>query len=64
VVGNGITAMPEGRNIWILGDGAESNSPSLDSNLPGLLAGLLDQLLTLGETAAQIKRTLNIEMKI
>jgi len=42
------------------GDGGELNSPSVDSNLPGLLASLFDQLISLGKIAAQIKGSLKI----
>jgi len=38
------------------GDGGGSNSPSRAYHLPGLLLSLLDQLTTMGETAAQIKK--------
>jgi hypothetical protein len=40
----------------ILIQAREPNSPAQARNLPGLLASLLDQLINLGETAAQIKR--------
>jgi hypothetical protein len=37
------------------------NPPTNGQNLPGLLIQLLDQLTTLGETAAQVKKALKKE---
>ncbi len=55
-----MTIMPEGRIVWFGGDGGELNSPSLDPDLPSLLTGLLDQLISLGDIAALIKTALKI----
>ncbi|OGO25044.1 MAG: hypothetical protein A2144_13495 [Chloroflexi bacterium RBG_16_50_9] len=48
----------EGSSVFLVETGESRTPRSRLVNLPGLLASLLDQLTTLGETAAQIKKAL------